>query len=190
MLRRSAVLFALISCLGVVGLAGCGSKSTTNTGAAGPAASGSAASGGTTTTASTTHFAKTKFVFHVGLAFGAFHRYIYAPFKAGVFGKPASHKLALAKGALAGLFVYHELKVAAGDVKSSKILGTLFAPITLLAAKVKSLPAQLLGGKYSAADINATQAAATSISSASTAAGYPVTESLPSAGQLAAGIAQ
>jgi hypothetical protein len=188
MVRRSAVLLALISCLGVAGLAGCGSKSSANTSASTPPVSSSSSASGAG--ASTTHFAKTKFVFHAGLALGAFHRYIYAPFKAGVLGKPASHKLALVKAALAGLFAYHELKLAASDVRSSKILRTLFAPITLLAAKMKAIRAQFLGGNYSAADISAAEAAAGGISSASTTAGYPITESTPTTRQLAAGVVQ
>src|SRR5205807_538341 len=83
MLRRSAVLLAVISCLALVA-AGCGSKSSSST------------SGGTVST-STTHLAKTKFVFHAGLAFGAFHHFVYKPFRAGDFKHPLSHKLTVAK---------------------------------------------------------------------------------------------
>jgi len=39
------------------------------------------------------HLAKTKFVLHAGLAFGAFHRYIYEPFRSGAFTSPLHHGL-------------------------------------------------------------------------------------------------
>ena len=68
---RTALLACLLAaCLALV--AGCGS-SNQNT----------AAGGQTTSAQSTTHFAKTKFVLHAGLAFGAIHRYIYKPLRAG-----------------------------------------------------------------------------------------------------------
>ena len=58
-------------------------------------------------------FAKTKFLLHSGLAFGAFHRYILKPYRAGSFKKGAPGRTkALAKAGAAGLFAYHELKVA------------------------------------------------------------------------------
>src|SRR5579871_5950614 len=56
----------------------------------------------------TCFFPKTKFVLHAGLAFGAFHRYIYKPFKAGSFTGPDKVKT-IAKAAIAAAFVYHEL---------------------------------------------------------------------------------
>lgn len=58
------------------------------------------------------HFAKTKFLLHAGLAFGAFHRYIYKPFKNGGFTPVSSHKLAIVKAGAAGLFAYHEIKIS------------------------------------------------------------------------------
>jgi hypothetical protein len=125
------------------------------------------------TTTPTTDFAKTKFILHVGLAGGAFHRYVYKPLKAGAFSRPLSHKLALFKAALASLFIYHELKLAAVDVRSSKILSALFSPITALAAKVSALRDQLLGGRFNSADINAIQAGGGQIVTTAGAKGYP-----------------
>jgi hypothetical protein len=56
-------------------------------------------------------FDKTKFALHAGLAFGAFHHFIYGPFKAG-----GLHGVApLAKAGAAGLFTVHELKLAKAD---------------------------------------------------------------------------
>src|SRR5437879_4112962 len=104
MLRSYAALGMMLVCITAFGVAGCGSSSASSSaGGSGSGAAVSSSSGGTT------HFAKTKFVFHAGLAFGAFHRYIYKPFRNGAFGRPFSHKLALIKAAVASLFVYHEL---------------------------------------------------------------------------------
>jgi hypothetical protein len=178
MLRRSAVLLAVVGCIAAVGVAGCGKKSSSSSNA--PAA--------TTATGTTTHFAKTKFVFHAALAFGAFHRYIYKPAKAGDFRHPFSHKLTIAKAGLAALFTYHELKLAAQDVKSSKILSTLFAPLTIAADKVKSVVSKLTGGDTSQAD--SVNSSLDSIRSTAAANGQGFSDQVPSASQLASGIAQ
>lgn len=153
MLRRSAVLFALIACFAAAGVAGCGSSSSSSASSASTATTSQASS-----STATTRLPTAKFVLHMGLAGGAFHRYIYKPFKAGAFGKPLSHKASLAKAALATLFIYHELKLAAQDAKQSKVLAPLFAPLEALSAKISGLRHQLVGGKYSGADINAIQA--------------------------------
>lgn len=159
MLRRPAVLLSVIASIAAFGVAGCGSSSSSS--AASSASSGGAAvsstATGTTSTASTTSFAKTKFILHVGLAGGAFHRWIYKPFKSGAFSKPLSHKLAIVKAALTSLFIYHELKLAATDAKSSKLLSTLFLPVTAAAAAVSSLRSKLVKGQYDGAEIDQVQ---------------------------------
>jgi hypothetical protein len=177
MLRRSAVLFAVVGCLAVLA-AGCGSKSS----------SSSVSSAGATT--STTHFAKTKFVFHAGLAFGAFHHFIYKPFKAGDFKHPLSHKLSVTKGALAAAFAYHELKLAANDVKASPTLSKLFAPITLVAAKIKGLGNPIKSGQDPSAAISGANSSLDSVKSTAAANGQNITDQIPTASQLATGSVQ
>ena len=91
----------------------CGSKSSSSSGpGGGPAVQATAP-------AKTIHFAKTKFLLHAGLAFGAFHRYVYKPFKAGAFSHPLQHKLALLKAGAAALFVVHEVRKAREDAQAS-----------------------------------------------------------------------
>jgi hypothetical protein len=179
MLRRSAVLLAVIGCIAAFGAAGCGSKS-----------SSTSSSGSTVASTSTTHFAKTKFVFHAGLAFGAFHHFIYNPYKAGDFRHPLSHKLAVAKGALAAAFVYHELKLAADDVKSSRLLSKLFAPITIVAAKIRGLAHPIKSGQDPGSEINSANSSLASIKSTAASNGQPITDQVPRASQLASGSAQ
>jgi hypothetical protein len=175
MLRRSAVLLAVVGCLAVLA-AGCGSKSSSSTSAA-------------ASTTSTTHFAKTKFVLHAGLAFGAFHHFIYNPFKAGDLKHPLSHKLTVAKGALAATFVYHELKLTATDVKASPTLSRLFAPITLVAAKVKALANPIKSGQDPSSAISGANSSLASIKSTAASNGQNITDQIPTASQLAAGSA-
>lgn len=94
--------------------AGCGSSSSSNSSSA--AAAGTSGSTSTSSTPNVGRLPTVKFVLHAGLAFGAFHRYIYKPFKAGDFsGGILKHKLTLVKAGLAGLFAYHELKLALKD---------------------------------------------------------------------------
>ena len=177
MLRRSAVLLAVVGCIAAAGISGCGSKSSSSST---PAAASTGATG-------TTHFAKTKFVFHAGLAFGAFHHFIYNPLKAGDFRHPFSHKLTIVEAGLAATFVYHELKLAATDVKSSKILSTLFLPITIVADKVKGLAGHTNAGSSSA--VNGVNSSLASIQSTASAKGQGFSDQVPSTAQLAAGVA-
>jgi hypothetical protein len=171
------VLLAVVGCLAVVA-AGCGSKSSSTS------TLGSSAAG------TSTHFAKTKFVFHAGLAFGAFHHFIYKPFKAGDLRHPLSHKLAIAKGALAATFVYHELKLAATDVKASPTLSKLFAPITLVANKIRALGNPIKSGQDPSAAISGANSSLASIKSTAASNGQNITEQTPSPSQLVAGQAQ
>jgi len=170
------VLLAVVGCIAAFGAAGCGSKSSSSTSA-----------GTTPATTSTTHFAKTKFVFHAGLAFGAFHHFIYGPFRAGNFRHPLSHKTKVVEAALAGAFVYHELKLAANDVKSSKVLSKLFAPITIVANKVRGLGSSIKGGHDPSSEITSANSSLASIKSTAASNGQPITDQVPTASQLASG---
>ena len=95
------------------------------------------------------YFAKTKFVFHAGLAFGVFHRYIYKPFRAGAFksGSPGRLKSGI-KAALAAAFVYHELKLACKEANNSSLLRPLLTPLNLVVGSFNSLEAKLKGGQF------------------------------------------
>jgi hypothetical protein len=176
MLRRTFILVGLIA---VLAAAGCGSKSSSTSNGSTPAA----------TTTSTVHFAKTKFVFHAGLAFGAFHHFVYLPIKAGDLAHPLQHKLTILKMGLAGLFVYHEVKLAAQDVKASPLLSKLFSPLTALADKIKSLGSSIGSGTASASSADQINSGISSVKSVAAASGQSITESLPSSAQLSAGVA-
>lgn len=179
-IRHLTLILAVSGCLAAFGLSGCGSSGSSST----------AAGGGGSTVASSasgsTHFAKTKFLLHAGLAFGAFHHFIYQPVKAGDLRHPFLHKFTLVKAGLAAVFVYHELKLAAVDVHSSKILRALFRPLTAAAATVRSLRSSITGGG-GASSVTGLNSQLTQIGNTASSKGQTISDSIPGASQLASG---
>jgi hypothetical protein len=139
------VLLIGIVLVGLVSAAGCGPASSSS--AARPSAS--AVPGAACQQVGSVNFDKTKFVLHAGLAFGGFHHFIYAPYKAGNLHGFA----ALAKAGLAGLFTVHELKLAKADAESSPTLCHLAAPFDKASAAISSSISQIKSGKASSQDI-------------------------------------
>jgi hypothetical protein len=139
---RLALLIAAITLV----LAGCGDKTkevtTTNS------------SGETVTqTVPDVHFAKTKFVLHGGLAYGAFHRYIYKPYKAGSFKKGGpKHKRSIAKAVAATAFIVHELKEMNRAALSDDDLRPVAQKIGNILPSLTSLAAALRGGNLGTLD--------------------------------------
>ncbi|HWD75140.1 MAG TPA: hypothetical protein VG371_08370 [Solirubrobacteraceae bacterium] len=124
---------------------------------------------------------------HAGLAFGAFHHWIYKPIKAGVLKHPFSHKLTLVKAGLAALFVSHELKIAVQDAKASKVLRPVMAPLEAAATKLSDLKSSITGGSVNPSDVNGVNSQLSQAAQTAKSAGQPITESVPSASQLTAG---
>ncbi len=144
MRRPLARLLILAVALAAVGsLAACGSKTVTDTGANGQS---------TVRTVENVHFPKTKFLLHAGLAFGAFHRYIYKPYRSSGFSSGApKRKRTIAKAAASALFVYHELKQADDAALSSDTLrNKVHDPLANALAKLKDLPGLIKGGSFGA----------------------------------------
>jgi hypothetical protein len=157
-------------------VAGCGSsnRSSSTASASIPAAITSNA------TSSSVKLAKTKFVIHAGLAFGAFHRWIYKPVKAGYLQQPLRHKAALVKGGLAAAFVLHELKLALADAQADPTLSKLVSPLTALQDKLKGLPSDLKSGTANPADVLSANDSIGSLKQLAADAGQPITEQTPS----------
>lgn len=159
--RRATRAAMLLLLVGTLIFAGCGSstKTVSNTGANGQV---------TTQTVPNVHFAKTKFLLHSGLAFGAFHRYIYKPLRAGALrsGAPGRVKVLL-KGAAATIFIVHELRLAHDDALSSDLLRPLANKISAVGNKIGGLAGSLKNGSINPADILSASGAADALSSAS-----------------------
>jgi hypothetical protein len=164
-LRRIATLVLLV---GALALAGCGNatKTVTSTGANGQV---------TTQTVPNVHFAKTKFVLHTGLAFGAIHRYIYKPLRAGALrsGAPGRVKVIL-KGAAAAVFAVHELRLAHDDALSSDLLRPLANKVDGLSGKLTGLAGDLKNGSVSPAAILSANSATDALGSASSGLGVGI----------------
>ena len=101
-------------------------------------------------------FDKTRFVLHMGLAYYAFHHFVYKRYKEGGFAKGAPHRVRnIVKAGIAVLFTYHELKVAykIANNSHSKLLHALVAPLNALTGQADRLQARLKKGQYSEADL-------------------------------------
>ncbi len=186
-MRQLTLVVAVTGCLAAFGLAGCGSSSSSSSPTS--AASGTTKAAGTTTssTSGTSHVATAKFVLHAGLAFGAFHQFIYKPVKAGDLKHPFEHKLTLVKAGLAAVFVYHELKLAAENAKQSKLLSPLVAPLTAAASKLSGLKDSIVSGGVNPSDITSLSSALDGVKSTASSKGQSITESIPSLSQLTSG---
>jgi hypothetical protein len=128
-------------------------------------------------------FDKTKFVLHAGLAFGAFHHFIYGPYKAGNLHGFA----ALAKAGLAGLFTVHELKLAKADAESSPTLCHLAAPFDKASAAITSSISKIKSGKTGNQDVEGLDDDVNAVQRGAQADGVPAPDQVPSDSQLASG---
>jgi hypothetical protein len=188
MTRAARILVVLL--LPLLVIAGCGPSGSSATGAAASSASqdgplpadptGSSADAApidsSCPTSNTVSFAKTKFVLHSGLAFGAFHRYLWKPYQAGTFKKGANGRITgFIKGGLAALFVKREIRLASEDVKANPTLcKAIAAPLAKIGDTVQAGFDKLKGGDASGlTDVNSQIA---SVSGTSATDGVPITE--------------
>jgi hypothetical protein len=132
-----------------------------------------------------------KFIFHAGLAFGAFHHFIYIPFKAGKFtsGSIFSKIKNYLEAAAAAAFVYHETKLALQDAQQNKVLKLLVAPLTAVVALFNTIVAKVKSHNLDATTISSAQSDVSTTESQAKSSGSTISEVLPSAKQLLAGSA-
>jgi len=131
----------------------------------------------TTQTVPSVHFAKTKLVLHLGLAFGAFHRYIYVPLRSGAFRSGATGRVrAFLKAAAAAAFIAHELRIAHEDALADERLRPLANKIAALLARVGGLGGPLKAGSLDTAGLLGAAGAVAALGSASSGAGAAVKE--------------
>ncbi len=179
---RTQVLMIGIVLLGLVSTVGCGPTSSSSAPGS-TSTSASAAPAAPCQQVGSTNFDKTKFVLHAGLAFGAFHHFIYAPYRAGRLHGVG----ALAKAGLAGLFTVHELKLAKADAESSPTLCHLAAPFDKASAAISSSSSQIKSGKASSQDIEGLNNDVNAVQSGAKADGVPAPDQVPSDSELASG---
>jgi hypothetical protein len=159
--QRLPYLAAVLLLALTLALAGCGNstKTVSSTGSNGQVI---------TQTVPNVHFAKTKFLLHTGLAFGAIHRYIYKPLRAGALHKGAPGRVkVLLKGAAAAVFAVHELRLAHNDALSSDLLRPLANKVDGLGSKLNGLVSGLKSGAVNPTAVLSSSGAADALSSAS-----------------------
>ena len=187
MFRKVLVIPVLLATL-----AGCGSngKDATNAGMVGttmasptgsPTGSPMASPTETSTvcpTQSTTRLAKTRFVVDAGLAFGAFHRWIWKPYQAGSFKSGANGRTkALVKAAAGGAFAINRLNAARKLVNADPTLcKTLKAPLAALWGGLAGLTAKLKSGNFAGGDIDSVQKSLEDLRSKAAGAGANITD--------------
>ena len=182
---RNKTVSAVMSLFLVAFLAaGCKSSTTSSSANAGQTTSSSDGVGTSATsaaaaqcpTSNSTSFAKTKFVLHAGLAFGAFHRYLYKPLQAGTFKSGAHGRItAFIKAGLAALYIKREVRLAYGDVTANPTLcKAIAAPLRSVGDGVSAAVTKLKGGDSSG--ITVIQSTVGAVESNSSANGTAVTE--------------
>jgi hypothetical protein len=174
--RLTVMILVLVMAGAAIGTAGCGSstKVVSQTGENGQVS---------TRTVPNIHFAKTKFVAHMALAFGAFHRYIYKPLRAGAFKSGAPGRLkAIFKAGAAAVFAAHELKLAHADALSDSHLRPLAEKIEALFGRLGSLGSALKTGSLNPADIAGSAGAVNALGAASGGLGVAIKDAAPALG--------
>jgi hypothetical protein len=171
------VSLALLACLA----AGCKSSSTAAAGGGASATATATATAGasaapTACPSEASGFAKTKFLAHAALGFGAFHRYIYKPYRAGAFRSGAHGRLtAFIKAGLAALFIKREVRLAAAAAQNSPALCKLIlSPLRTVSETVQAAVSQLRQGD--AAGIGAVESAISQVKSQASSQGANIVE--------------
>jgi hypothetical protein len=162
--------------------AGCSNSSSQGspggTAAGGPTASATASTsaGPTSCPTEASGFAKTKFVTHAALGFGAFHRYIYKPYRAGTFRSGAHGRItAFVKAGLAALFIKREIRLAGEAAQNSPALcRRILTPLRTVSETVQAAVSNLKHGDTSG--VGAIESAVSQVESRSSSQGASITE--------------
>lgn len=177
---RNAQYLVVPVLVGSTFLAGCGTDSTNNAGAAvvspGAATSSSGPTANACPTENTRSFAKTRFVADVGLAAGTFHRYIYKPYKAGTFkGGADGRKTALVKAVATAALDAKLISNATKNAKANPTLcRTLATSLSRLSTRLDGLDGEITSGNLAA--IASVETLIQQVLKDSKSAGLPVTE--------------
>jgi hypothetical protein len=98
--------------------------------------------------------AEESFALHAGLAYGAFHRYVWRPYETGAFeARPTVRLVAVIDAASGAQFAVHELRAAHADAVASGALRPLVQRIDALRRRLAGLGALFKRGALSTADV-------------------------------------
>lgn len=126
-------------------------------------------------------FKTPNFLLHASLAFGAFHEFVFTPAHSGAFSSSSS---AVKNAAHAAAFASNQLKVASGYAKKNPTERALFPALVVLADKMKTLGAVILGPTASLPQIEAIAESLSRVNAAASAGGHHIPDATPA--QIAA----
>jgi hypothetical protein len=160
MKRVIALIMGLMILLG--GATACGSSSSSTQSAA--PASQTASSAGTQTASpascasvGTRKIPKTRLLADLALTYGAFHRYLYKPYKAGAFRKGAEGRTkAIIKAGLATAVILKLLSNAKKNAEADPTLCKFVPNIDTIKASLSNLVAKIKGGSATSGDADST----------------------------------
>jgi hypothetical protein len=105
----------------------------------------------------TRKFPKARILANLGLAYGAFHRYLYRPYKAGSFSKGAKGRTkAIIKAGLAAAVIVKLLSNASKNAAADPTLCKFVPSIDNIKARLGSLGGKVKGGSATSSDFNST----------------------------------
>ncbi len=176
--QRIKRLLVLVVPLTLVMFLAAGCSKSSPVGASGPSASSitSTSTVPTSCPSEATNFAKTKFVSHAALGFGAFHRYIYKPYRAGTFRSGAHGRITgFVKAGLAALFIKREIRLAGDAAQNSPALcKAILSPLRTVSETVQAAVSKLKQGD--ASGIGAIESAISQVESHASSQGAGITE--------------
>jgi hypothetical protein len=176
-MKRLLVLVVPLT-LVILLVAGCSNSSPAGATGSGPSASSTASTSAVPTScpSEASGFAKTKFVTHAALGFGAFHRYIYKPYRAGTFRSGAHGRIsAFVKAGLAALFIKREVRLAGDAAQNSPALcKAILTPLRTVSETVQAAVSDLKQGNTSG--VGGIESAISQVESRASGQGASITE--------------
>jgi len=153
-------MVVVLSC----GVTACGSsgKSTPAATSTGQAASGTAsgtasAASGSCASAGTRKIPKTRLLADLALTYGAFHRYLYKPYKAGSFAKGANGRTkTIIKAALASAAIIKLLSNARENAAADPTLCKFVPNMDSIKSSLSDLTGKIKDGTATDGDVNST----------------------------------
>ena len=117
---------------------------------------------------------KTRFLTHLGIAYFAFHHWVWNPYKEGKLNGGAEHRTSsIVKAGVASLFAYHEVKVSEKIAEKSKdpLLQKIAGGLSNLDSSFASVGAKLKSGHFDPKEIEGLNGVTTAVASAAAANG-------------------
>ena len=122
-------------------------------------------------------FDKVRFATDLGVAFFAFHHWVYKPYKEGAFASGAPHRTkALVKGGAALLFTYNRLKAANKIVHTTNdpALQKLGGMLDGLSSSFSNVGQRMKSGQFRPDDVNNIDSSVKGLTSSAAASGINV----------------